>query len=72
LANQLQKNEEMDKSQIAVQLASCVTRDNFHGPPCPHLDYIKTLIGRLGLDFYEDTRISDLSQRRRADGVYNA
>jgi predicted metal-binding protein len=70
LVSQLKKNEEMEKSRIAVQLASCVTRDNYHGPPCPHLDYIKTLISRLGLDFYEDTRISDLSQRRRADGVY--
>jgi predicted metal-binding protein len=71
LARQIKKNEDMDKDRIAVQLASCVTRDNYHGPPCPHLDYIKTLISRLGLDVHEDTRLSELSQRRRKEGLYS-
>lgn len=59
----------MDK--IVVQLSSCMTKDNYHAPPCPHLDYIRTLISRIGIDILEDTVISELSEKRRADGVYD-
>ncbi len=70
LARELQKREEIGKDRIVVQLSSCITKDNFHGPPCPHLDYLKDLIARLGLDVYEDTRISDQSETRRKGGSY--
>ena len=70
LCRQLKKREGIDKSRIVVQLSSCITKDNFHGPPCPNLDYMKTLIARVGLDVREDTRISDLSEKRRQEGVY--
>ena len=70
LVKQIKKREDVDKNRIVVQLASCVTKDNYHGPPCPHLGYLKQLISRLGLDVYEDTHVSDVSQRRRDEGVY--
>ncbi len=70
LARQLSKKEGIGKDRLVVQLSSCMTKDNFHAPPCPHLDYIKTLIARAGLDVREDTRISDTAERRRTDGVW--
>ena len=64
----MRKKEGIGKEQVVVQLSSCVTKDNFHAPPCPHLDYIKSLVARIGLDVCEDTVISETSQRRRAGG----
>ena len=64
------KDEGVTKDRIVVQLSSCITKDNYHGPPCPHLDYLKDLIGRLGLDVCEDTSISGKSEARREAGTY--
>ena len=66
------KKDGMDKSRVVVQLSSCMTKDNFHATPCPHLDYIKGLIAKLGLDICEDTCINDHSEKKRTDGVYSA
>ena len=71
LLRRIKKQEGIAKGRIVVQLASCITKDNYHAPPCPHLDYIKTLIARIGLDVCEDTVISEKSQRRRAAGLYS-
>lgn len=62
LARKLKKGEGIEKDRIVVQLSSCITRDNFHAPPCPHLDYLKTLLGKLGLDVREDTRVGSLTR----------
>ncbi len=70
LKRRLKKKENIDKDKIIVQLSSCITKDNYHAPPCPHLDYIKTLIDRIGIDMLEDTEINDLSEKRRHEGVY--
>ena len=70
LLRQLRKHEELSANAVVVQLASCVTHENFHGPPCPHLEYLKTLIHRVGLDVLEGTRISKLSEQRRRSGQY--
>ena len=70
LARKLREREGIGRDRIVVRLSSCMTRDNFHGPPCPTLDYIKTLIARIGIDVREGTSISELSERRRKDGVY--
>ncbi len=70
LARQIEKGEAIGKDRIVVQLSSCITRDNFHGPPCPHLDYLKTLIARTGLDVCEDTQISETSEKRRREDRY--
>ena len=72
LKRTIQKKEGLDKNRIVVQLASCVSKNNYHGPPCPHLDYLKTLIGKLALDFAADTVISAKAEQRRAAGIYHS
>jgi predicted metal-binding protein len=72
LANKLLAQEKLARDRIVVHLSTCMTKDNYHGPPCPHLDYIKTLISRLNLDYREDTRISMKAQERRNAGVYKS
>lgn len=68
LANRLMKEDQIDKSRIAVLLASCITKDNYHAPPCPHLAYLRELIAKLELDVYEDTFIHKVAEGRRLEG----
>jgi predicted metal-binding protein len=72
LKRKLMKKEDIDKDRIIVQLSSCMTKDNYHAPPCPHLDYIKTLIAKVGIDVLEDTEIYAKSQARRDEGIYES
>lgn len=72
LVAQIKKMEEIEKKQIVVHLSSCMTKDNYHGIPCPHLDYIKAMISKVGLDVREDTKISELSEKRRKEGLYSS
>ena len=65
LIRRLKKEEDIGKDRIVVQLSSCMTKDNFHSSPCPHLDYLKGLIAKLGLDMREDTFIYEKSEKRR-------
>ena len=53
-----------------MQLSSCITKDNYHSPRCPHAEYIRELVARAGLDCREDTVISDKAEQRRRDGTY--
>lgn len=66
----LQKEEQVGIDRVVVQLSSCITNDNYHGPPCPHLEYLKGLIGRLGLPVGEGTHVSPVTEQRRAAGAY--
>jgi predicted metal-binding protein len=70
LLRTLKKKEGLEKGDVVVQLSSCMTKDNFHAPPCPHLHYLQTLIERIGLDVQAGTVISEKSQCRRDQGVY--
>ncbi len=71
LIKQIKNKETIEKGQIAVHLSSCISNDNFHGPPCPHKDYLKTMIcDKLGLDLVMGTRVSELAEKRRKDGEY--
>jgi predicted metal-binding protein len=72
LTRRIKKQEGIEKDRIVVQLASCLTKDNFHSSACPHLDYIKGLIAKLGLDMCEDTFIDEKSEKRRKEGLYSA
>lgn len=71
LLRTIAKKEGITKDRIVVQLSSCMAKDNYHVPPCPHLDYIKTLIERIGLDVREGTVISEKSEQRRRGGTYH-
>ncbi|HPS55530.1 MAG TPA: CGGC domain-containing protein [Sedimentisphaerales bacterium] len=66
------KKENITKDKVVVQLSSCMTKDNFHASQCPHLDYIKGLIEKTGLDIKEDTVISQSAEKRREQGIYKS
>ena len=72
IVRKLGKLREIEKDRIVVQLSSCITTHNFHGPPCQHLDYLKTLIEQIGLDVREGTWTNKLSQKRREQGRYGS
>ena len=71
LKQMLEKKEKLDKSRLAVHLSSCIAFSSYHGPACPHLDYLKDIItNKLGLDCVDGTYISKAAQRRREKGIY--
>ncbi|HUT09780.1 MAG TPA: CGGC domain-containing protein [Thermoguttaceae bacterium] len=70
LTRRIAKMEKIEKDRIVVHLSSCITTDNYHGPPCPHLDYLKVLIARAGLDVREGTQISEAAEKKRKAGTY--
>lgn len=72
LKRSLNEKEQIGKDKIIVQFSSCIVKDNFHAPPCPHLDYLKQLVDKLGLDHLDGTRISKNSERLRKEGKYKA
>jgi predicted metal-binding protein len=72
LIRRIKKQEGIGKDRIVVQLASCLTKDSFHSSPCPHLDYLRGLLTKLGLDVCEDTYINETSEKRRKAGLYSA
>jgi len=45
---------------------------NYHGPPCPHLDDLRQLIGKLGIEIGQGTSISEKSAERRRAGIYRS
>jgi len=70
LVRKLKKYDGMDKGQVVVHLASCMTKDNFHSPRCLFVDYIRELVARVGLACREDTHISPAAEAHRAAGLY--
>lgn len=70
LTRRSKAKEGISKEQIVVYLSSCITKDNYHGAPCPHLEYIKGLIAKIGLDVREDTAISTKAEALREKGTY--
>ena len=72
LKRTLKKKEGIGMDKIVVQLSSCITKDNYHSTPCPHRDYIKGLIEKIGMDSREDTVISEKSAQRRTEGIYTS
>ena len=71
LIKQSKAKEGIEKEQIIVHLASCVCKDNYHAPPCPHQSYLEQLIrDKLGLTLAYGTRISKTAEQRRVSGQY--
>ena len=69
---QARAKEKIEKKDIVVHLSSCIAKDNYHGPICPHLDYLKNIIcEKLGLEIIEGTKISKSSEKLRKEGKYN-
>lgn len=53
------------KYVVALHFSSCICKENFHGPVCPHYDYLKELVGRKNLRWCEGTYISAAAAARR-------
>lgn len=68
--HQLKKKEGIERDRAVVHLSTCMTKPSYHGPKCPHLDYIKELLSRLEMDIVEDTKIGGKAQRKRDEGIY--
>ena len=71
LVKRIKEEENIEKDKIQVHLSSCLSFDSYHGGVCPHKEYIKTLVcDKLGLDCIEGSKISDLTEKRRKEGLY--
>ncbi len=59
------------KNEIVVHLSSCASFESYHGPECPHKDYLAELITKkAGLDLVYGSRISPNAEIKRENGVY--
>jgi len=58
------------KDEIIIHLASCMVTDNGHYPPCPHLDYIETILKRKGMKVRKGSYRSKTATARREAGLY--
>ena len=71
LLRKIKLREKIEKEKIQVHLSSCIAFESFHGMPCPHKKYIETLISnKLGFDCTDGSRISELTEKRRKNGLY--
>jgi predicted metal-binding protein len=62
------KKRGIERSEIAVHIASCTVNDSAHYPPCPHLHYLKTIVRRAGFPLIEGSYISKAAEAHRAGG----
>ncbi|MCC8190423.1 MAG: CGGC domain-containing protein [Planctomycetes bacterium] len=70
LKRNLQKRENLPVECAVVHLSTCITRSNHHGPRCPHADGLHRQVVEAGFQCVEDSRISDLAEKRRREGRY--
>ncbi len=66
----IKKKEGIERGQVVVQFATCIVKESHHGGICPHLDYLKDLMHKLGVEVREVTHLSPLAQKRRREGLY--
>ena len=70
LVKRAKKKAEIEKDEIVIHLASCMVTDNGHYPPCPHLDYIGTILKRKGMKVKKGSYKSKTATARREAGRY--
>lgn len=67
----LRTETDLDKSEVAVHLATCMVTDNRHHDRCPYIDYIRDIIRKNGFEnVVEGTYQSANSRDLRKKGVY--
>lgn len=64
------KQFQEDGQEVIIHLASCMVSDNYHKPPCPHLDYIIRLLEKKGFTIVKGTYISKSASKKREAGIY--
>ncbi|OQY02418.1 MAG: hypothetical protein B6I26_00850 [Desulfobacteraceae bacterium 4572_130] len=69
--SQAEAREKIIKNEIVVHLSSCVSFESFHGPECPHKEYISKIITeKAGLDLVYGSRLSPITEARRKKNIY--
>lgn len=58
------------KEDVVIHFASCVCSDNYHRPPCPHLDYMRQIAERKGYSVVLGSYISNAAAKKREAGIY--
>ena len=58
------------KDDVVIHFASCVCSDNYHRPPCPHLDYMRQIAERKGYSVVLGSYISNAAAKKREAGIY--
>lgn len=71
LTHHLQRSNEQ-KEDVVVHLASCVCSDNYHRPPCPHLDYLTEIVEKKGYPVVLGSYISKGATKKRKAGIYKS
>ncbi len=61
----LKKQTDITRDQVVLHFSSCICKESFHGPICPHYDYLKELVERHNLTWREGTHFSKTAQKRR-------
>ncbi len=70
-SKKLKATNEINKINVDIHLASCMTTDNYHYDRCPHVDYIKGIISKKGFkNISEGSYISKTSSALREKGIY--
>ena len=59
-----------NKDNVVIHLASCICSDNYHRPPCPFRNYIKTIVQRKGFPVVLGSYLSKGAEKKRQEGVY--
>ncbi|HJO96016.1 MAG TPA: CGGC domain-containing protein [Victivallales bacterium] len=71
LIKKIKMKEKISKDRIGVHLSSCISFESYHGPECPHKEYLKEMIVvKSGLELIEGSNISKLTEKRRVEGIY--
>ncbi|MCT4605633.1 MAG: CGGC domain-containing protein [Marinisporobacter sp.] len=72
-ARRCKKDNNINKDEVVIHLASCMVTDNHHYDRCPHVDYIKNIILKKGYkNIIEGSSLSKNATRKREQGIYNS
>jgi len=65
------KNGNISKDDVTVHLSSCMVTDNHHYDRCPHVDYIRDIVGKKGYEnVVEGSFISKSAAFKREKGIH--
>ncbi len=71
LISQVKKIENISRGEIVVHLSSCISFESFHGPECPHKEYVSRIITeKAGLDLVYGSRLNPKTETKRGKNLY--
>ncbi len=60
------------KEDVTVHFSSCIVSDNYHTPPCPHVEYMKEIVRKKGYTFAAGSYICKQTEAKRKAGLYGS